>query len=152
MISLENEITSRITNDKINAGSWKERFGIELVKATINSIELSDKSKELLHEYAARKVELSAYSDIPLKASDIAAQQKIAQGIQEHGLGNMGGMIFGMNIAQNLGMNARGANNETSNSSINQQLELLKKLKDALDDGILTQEEFDIKKKEVLGL
>lgn len=149
LVSLENEITTRITNDAENAGSWKERFGFELVKATINSIELSDESKEIIRQYAVKKVELGAYSDIPQKASDIAAQQKIAQGIQDNGLGNMGGMIFGMNMAQNLGMTA-GA--KTSSSSVDQQLETVKKLKEALDAGILTSEEFDAKKKEVLGL
>ena len=147
LVSLENEITTRITNDAENAGSWKERFGFELVKATINSIELSDDSKEIIRQYAAKKVELGAYSDISQKASDIAAQQKIAQGIQDNGLGNMGGMIFGMNMAQNLGMTA-GA----KTSSVDQQLETVKKLKEALDAGILTPEEFDAKKKEVLGL
>ena len=34
----------------------------------------------------------------------------------------------------------------------NEQIETLKKLKDLLDAGVLTQEEFDAKKKEVLGL
>ena len=151
LVSLENEMTTLIANDKLNAGSWKERFGFELVKATINSIELSDDSKEILKQYAAKKVDLGAYSDIPQKASDIAAQQKIAQGIQDNGLGNMGGMIFGMNMAQNLGLNA-GLNAGAKPSSIDQQLETVKKLKEALDAGILTQEEFDAKKKEVLGL
>ena len=60
----------------------------------------------------------------------------------------MGGMIYGMNFAQGLSNNAR----PDSKNSIDQQLETLKKLKDALDSGILTQEEFDAKKKEVLGL
>ena len=53
LVSLENEITTRIANDEENAGSWKERFGFELVKATINSIELSDDSKEIIRQYAA---------------------------------------------------------------------------------------------------
>ena len=147
LASLENEISARIADDKLNAGSWRERFGFELVKATINSIELSDDSREILKHYAAKKVDLSAYNDVSQKASDIAAQQKIAQGIQEHGLGNMGGMIFGMNMAQGLGVNAG-----SKTTSIDQQLETLKKLKEALDAGILTQEEFDAKKREVLGL
>lgn len=147
LASLENEITTRISNDKDNAGSWKERFGFELVKATINSIELSDNSKEILRQYAAKKTALGAYSDISQKASDIAAQQKIAQGIRDNGFGNMGGMILGMNLAQNMGMTAG-----VKTSSVDQQLETVKKLKEALDAGILTQEEFDAKKKEVLGL
>jgi hypothetical protein len=36
--------------------------------------------------------------------------------------------------------------------SFDEQIETLKKLKDLLDAGILTQEEFDAKKKEIMGL
>ena len=146
--SMANEISAQISKDTLNAGTWKERFGFELVKATVESIELSDKSKELLNQYAAKKVDLSAYADISQKASDISAQQKIAQGIQDHGLGNMGGMIFGMNLAQGLGMNGR----EKDTSTVDQQLATLQKLKEALDSGILTTEEFEAKKKQILGL
>lgn len=145
--SLENEITKQITIDSENAGTWPARFGFELVKATIASIELSDESKALLNRYAERKVDVSAYQDLSQRASDIAAQQKIAEGIKEHGLGNAGGMVFGMNFAQNMGTNANTANHFT----IDQQVDILKKLKEALDNGILTQEEFDAKKREILS-
>jgi len=37
-------------------------------------------------------------------------------------------------------------------SAFDEKVESLKKLKDLLDSGILTQEEFDVKKKEILGL
>ncbi len=152
LASMGNEITRLISNDSANAGTWGNRFGFELVKATLNSIELSDDSKELLHHYAAKKMDLSAFDDVSQKASDISAQQKIAEGIQEHGFGNMGGMILGMNMAQGISMNPGGASGTTKTNAIDQQLETLKKLKEALDSGILTQEEFESKKKEVLGL
>lgn len=147
LVSLENEITSRIASDSENVGSWSARFGFRLVKATISSIELSDSSKEIIRKYAANKVEVDAYGSTSQKASDIAAQQKIAQGIQNRGFGGIGGAIFGMNMAQNMGATA-----SAKSSSVDQQLETVKKLKEALDAGILTQEEFNAKKKEVLGL
>ena len=118
LASLENEIANLIAGDTANAGTWKARFGFELVKVTIRNLELSDASKELINHYAAKKVDLSAYNDISQKASDIAAQQKIAQGIQDNGFGNVGGMIFASNIAQGLGVNA-GA----TKPSVDQQLE-----------------------------
>lgn len=91
---------------------------------------------------------IKAYDDVSQKTSNVAAQQKIAQSIQDNGLGDAGGMIFGMNIAQGLGTNA-----EVSESlSFNEQIETLKKLKDLMDAGILTEEEFNIKKKEIMGL
>lgn len=150
LVSLENEITNRIISDN-NVGTWKERFGFELVKASIGNIVLSEESKKLLQKYADKKIGLSAYNDIPQKASDISAQQNITQGIQNHGFGDMGGMIYGVNMAQSLGVNAGGLSN-SNNVSIDQQLGILNKLKAALDTGVLTQEEFDTKKKEILGL
>lgn len=36
--------------------------------------------------------------------------------------------------------------------SLDEQLDILKKLKELLDAGILTQDEFDMKKKQILGL
>lgn len=59
-------------------------------------------------------------------------------------------MVFGVNLAQGLDMNGRTRDN--TGNDISKQLEIVKQLKDALDCGILTQEEFDAKKKEVLGL
>ena len=147
LASLENEITKYISDDE-NVGSWKERFGFELVKATIGNISLTESSMNLLKKYADKKMELGAYSDISQKASDMSAQQKIAQGVQNHGFGDMGGMIYGVNLARNLDMYA----SKGENASVDQQLETLSKLKKALDEGILTQEEFDAKKKEILGL
>ena len=42
--------------------------------------------------------------------------------------------------------------NKKSLSSVNEQLEALKKAKELLDAGVLTQEEFEKKKKELLDL
>ena len=147
LISSENEISKSIFADPINAGTWELRFGLKLIKATIEDIELSDSSKELIKRFAERKMDLTALEDVTKKASDISAQQKIAEGIQNNGFGNVGGMLFGMNMAQ--GLNMVGG---TNSNSVDQQLETLKKLKDALDSGILTQEEFETKKKEVLEI
>lgn len=41
---------------------------------------------------------LRYYEEISAKRSNIAAQQKIASGIEQHGLGDGAGMIFGMNM------------------------------------------------------
>lgn len=57
-------------------------------------------------------------------------------------------VFFGMNLTQNLGNQAEAKRP----MSFEQQIEVVKKLKDLLDVGILTQEEFDAKKKEIMGL
>ena len=145
-----NELSIRISKDPLNAGSWKERFGFEIVKVSIENIEFSPESRELVHTYNANKMNLGAYESISQRASNIAAQQKIATGIQNNGFGEMGGMFVGMNMAQNIGANAEVK--VTSTMSFDEQINALKKLKELVDIGVLSQEEFEIKKKEIMGL
>lgn len=150
--SQANVLSSRITSDTLNAGSWADRFGFEVVKVSIENIELSDESKELVNKYNENRMNLYAYEDISQKASNIAAQQKIAEGVQENGFGDMGGMMFGVGMVQGLNPQNASTKEQGSKMSFDEQIETLKKLKDLLDAGILTQEEFDTKKKEIMGL
>lgn len=146
------EISKRISNDSYNAGTWKERFGFELVKVAVENIEFSPESRQLINQFSANKMNMRAYEDVSQRASNIAAQQKMAQGIQDNGLGNGGGMLFGMNMAQNIGSQGQPAATQSSSMSFDEQIETLKKLKDLVDMGVLTQAEFDAKKKEIMGL
>jgi membrane protease subunit (stomatin/prohibitin family) len=146
--SQANAISEKIANDPFNAGTWESRFGFKIVKVAVENIELSEQSKELINQFASNKMNLRAYEDVSQKASNISAQQKIAEGVRDNGLGEGGGMIFGMNIAQAIGNNAQPKNS----MSFDEQIETLKKLKELLDAGILTQEEFDNKKREIMGM
>ena len=114
----------------------------------IENIEFTEASRELVRQYSEKKMGMKAYEDVSQRTSNIAAQQKIAQGIQDNGFGNVGGMIMGMNVAQGLGAQAE----PKQTLSFDQQIETLKKLKELLDAGILSKEEFDAKKKEIMGL
>ena len=65
---------------------------------------------------------------------------------QEGGLAGLGaGLAFGNTIAQNV-QNVLAPNNQPK-----VKVEQLRELKGLLDDGILTQEEFDAEKKRILG-
>ena len=99
----------------------------------------------------------------------MAAQQKIAHGVEEHGFGDAGAMLFGAAFAQGINpMTAAQTNAAVAEQpvaarqpapaaapppmSVGDQLDAVKKLKELLDVGILTQDEFDSKKKQILGL
>lgn len=82
----------------------------------------SDDSRELVKQYSSKKMDMKAYDDVSQRTSNIAAQQKIAEGIRDNGLGNSGGMVYGMNIAQNLGPTAE----TKSKMSLDEQIELSK--------------------------
>ncbi len=143
-----NIIAKIVATDEDNAGTWENRFGFRIIKVAIENIEFTEESRALVRQYSENKMNLKAYDDISQKASNIAAQQKIASGIENNGLGDAGGMIMGMNIAQGIGSQAEAK----QTMSFDDQVEMLKKLKGLLDAGILSQEEFDAKKKEIMGL
>jgi membrane protease subunit (stomatin/prohibitin family) len=150
--SQANEIAAKISDANSNAGTWKDRFGFQIVNVGIENIEFSPESRELVKQYSSNKMNLKAFEDISQRSSNIAAQQKIAQGIQDNGLGNGAGMIFGMNMAQCLNPQNASKSESKPEMSFDEQIKAVKKLKDLLDDGILSQDEFDAKKKEIMGL
>jgi membrane protease subunit (stomatin/prohibitin family) len=170
-----NRISEQVAHDSANAGTWGERFGFTIMKVAIENIEFSPESRKLVQQFAANRMNLTAYEDVSQHAANIGAQQHIAEGVKDHGLGDGAGMLLGMNLAQNLNPlnvstpNATGnemqaqasQSDEAPHASASQhvemlpldkQLEALKRLKELLDAGILTQEEFGAKKREILGL
>ncbi len=167
-----NAIASAISADEANAGTWTERFGIALVGLAIENIEFSDQSRELVRRYSEKKMDVAAYEGISAQAGNMAAQQMIAEGVRNNGLGEGGSMLFGLGFAGGLnpqnasqvqapqaaaqvaGVSAGAAASEPASAapSLDEQIETLKKLKELVDMGILSQEEFEAKKSQLLGL
>lgn len=145
-------ISEVIADDNAALGAWITRFGLDVVQVGIESIELSPESRELVKQYSAKMMGVKAYEGISLGASNMAAQQKIAEGVQAHGLGDGAGMIFGMNLAQSVSPQTAAPASEWAAYTLDEQIEAVKKLKDLVDTGILSQEEFEAKKKEVMRL
>lgn len=151
-------VAELIADDSSTLGSWITRYGLDVVQVGIESIEFSPESRELVKQYSANKMNLSAFEGISQQASNVAAQQKVAEGVQDHGLGEGGGMLFGMNLAQAISpLTAAPVAQavvppQTAGLSLDQQIETVKKLKDLADAGVLSQDEFEAKKKEVMGL
>ena len=150
--SQANEVAAIISAEKTNAGAWKERFGFQIVQIAIENIEFSPESRELVKQYSSKQMDWKVYENVSQQSSNIAAQQKIAQGVQDHGLGNIPGMMFGMGLVQGLNPQNVAQTEPKATVSIDQQIETLKKLKDLLDVGILSEDEFNAKKKEIIGI
>lgn len=160
-------IVATISSADSSAGTWSERFGIEVANVGIESIEFTPESRELVKQYSSNRMNVSAFEDISQHSSNVSAQQKIAQGVQDHGLGEGGALLFGMNLAQ--GMNPQNAQPTAQAAaqasaepaaqpaaqrtlSFDEQIDAVKKMKDLVDAGVLTEEEFTAKKKEIMGL
>ena len=157
------KIADQIRSEGENAGTWRQRFGIELCGVAVENIEFSDDSRELVHSYSEKKMSVRAYEGVSAQAGNMAAQQMIAEGVRENGLGDGGNMLFGLGLAGSL--NPQNASQATEAAapakdvdarpaapSVDDQVETLKKLKELVDMGILTPEEFTAKKKQLLGL
>lgn len=157
------KIADQIRSEGENAGTWRQRFGIELCGVAVENIEFSDDSRELVRSYSEKKMSVRAYEGVSAQAGNMAAQQMIAEGVRENGLGDGGNMLFGLGLAGSL--NPQNASQATEAAapakdvdarpaapSVDDQVETLKKLKELVDMGILTPEEFAAKKKQLLGL
>ncbi len=153
------EITDVLASEDKDVGTWEERYGFKLVALSVRNIELTDGSRELIQQYASTRMSVSAFENISQSAGDIAYKQKVGEGVKEHGFGDGAGIIMGMNVAQDINSNRLiepgqegDLKKATVGLSIDEQIETIKKLKELMDAGLLTQDEFELKKKEVMKL
>lgn len=152
-------LSDLIADDESALGAWIHRFGLDVVQVGIESIEFTAESRELVKRYSANRMNVSAFEGISQQAANMAAQQKIAQGVQNHGLGDGGGLVFGMGLAQSVSpqtaapvAQASPPAGQTPSLTVDEQIETIKKLKELMDAGILSSDEFEAKKKQVMGL
>ena len=145
-------IAAQVSAGSIGAGSWAERFGIEVVNVGIENIEFTPEARDLVKQYSTNLMNLKAFESVSQQSSNISAQQKIAQGVQANGLGDGGGTIFGMNLAQGINTQTGAQPSQTTMLSFDEQIEAVKKMKELMDAGLLSEEEFAAKKREIMGL
>lgn len=148
-----------IAHDESALGAWIQRFGLDVVQVGIESIEFTPESRELVKQYSSNKMNVAAYEGVSQEASNKSAQQKIAQGVEDHGLGDGGGLVFGMGLAQGMNPQTAAPNapsaptgDQNPSLTVDQQIDAVKKLKELADAGILSADEFEAKKKAVMGL
>lgn len=147
------------------AYQWKTDRGLEIVKTAILAIEYDEDTKKLLSDVKKADALSGARGNSFM-------QQSVARGMQAAGENGGGsGMAFmgmGMQAAagamQGVSQEPTGTNpfinvagaatteNAAPASTGNDPYEEIKKAKELLDAGIITQEEFDAKKKSLLGI
>lgn len=133
--SVANELFDSISNDQKNVGLWEKRFGFKITNVALENIELSDDSAELVRTYSISKMQVKGYGDYPHHTMNPAYQKQNEPSFNNDStVGNSDNVI----------------NRQTM--SIEKQIEALNMLKELRDNGVLTDEEFNIKKKEILNL
>lgn len=146
---------------------WKSDRGLEIVKTAILSIEYDADTKALLSD--VKKADALSGT-----RGNSFMQQSVARGVQaagengggagmafmgmgmQAGAGMMSGVQQPSNANQNPFINVAGAatanTTETPAQVQGDPYAELKKMKELLDAGIITQEDFDAKKKQLLGI
>lgn len=150
-----------------DAYQWKSDRGLEIVKTAILSIEYDADTKALLSDVKKADALSGARGNSFM-------QQSVARGVQaagengggtgmafmgmgmQAGAGMMNGVQQPANANQNPFINVGGvAAANTTEAPVQAQEDPyaeLKKMKELLDAGIITQEDFDAKKKQLLGI
>ena len=129
-----------------DAYQWKSDRGLEIEKVAITAIEYDDDTKKLLSDVKKADALSGARGNSFM-------QQSVARGFEAAGQNGGSGMAF-MGMGVNAAGAAMGAFNQPVNNTQNTQedpYEKLTKMKKLLDDGVISQEDFDEAKKNLLG-
>lgn len=125
-----------------NLNSYTQTIGVQFSKVMIENISLPDEVEKLIDEQSGIGM-ASRNMDSFMQYQTARAMRDAAQ--QEGGLAGLGASFaLGNSMAQNINENLQAPNNAKT------KVEQLRELKELLDDGILTQEEFNAEKKKIL--
>lgn len=130
-----------------DAYQWKSTRGLEIVKVAIQTIEYDEDTKKLLSDVKKADALSGARGNSFM-------QQAVARGFQaagensKDGVASMAFMGMGMNA---VGGAVGGLQQQTQNTA-EDPYERLAKLKELLDKGVITQEEFNAAKAKLLGI
>ncbi len=139
-----------------------QRFGIEIVNFNVERISIPPEEQQKLQEILAKRMEIEQLSQIKVAQGYVAARtfdtlEKAAQNdggaagnLLTGGLGIGIGVGAGVNIGQQLGQNLN-VQPEPGGSTSDDPLEKLAKVKRMLEAGLITQEDFDKKKADILA-
>ena len=126
---------------------WKTDRGLEIVKVAIQAIEYDEDTKELLKDVKKADALSGARGNSFM-------QQSVARGMQAAGENGGGaGMAFmgmGMNAAGNVMGAVQQPTQPTNTQPQEDPYEKLAKYKKMLDEGLITQEDYDEQKKKIL--
>ncbi len=126
--------------------AWKTDRGLEIVKVAIQAIEYDEDTRKLLSDVKKADALSGARGNSFM-------QQSVARGFQAAGEngGGAAGMAF-MGMGMNAVGGAMGGLQQPVQQPQEDPMEKLKKYKEMLDAGLITQEDYDAQKKKLLGV
>ena len=140
--------------EKDIAGEF-DRFGIEIINFNIENISIPSEEMLKIQEIYAKKAELTAlgqnyqivktFETLERAAGNEGAAGGIFSGGLGLGMGLGGGVTMGQQLAQNMSIPS------TPQASSDDPVAKLGKLKSLLDSGLISQDDFNAKKAEILA-
>jgi membrane protease subunit (stomatin/prohibitin family) len=151
-----NDLSSFIAKD---IGPEFERFGIEIVNFNVERISIPEEEQKRFQEILGRRMEIDQISKAQVGLAyttmrtfdtlETAAGNEAGSAGQllSAGLGLGAGLGAGMPIGQKIG---EVMNVQPQNSQLDDPMAKLNKLKQLLENGLISQEDFDKKKQQIL--
>lgn len=145
------ELATALTNEGGPAGSWLERFGLEVVATAISAVDYDEASRELMDKYN-RGLLLgggvgNAYTQTRIADSAMAMAESGEGGAGmmglAMGLGAIGGTVTGLTQPTS-------ATGSPEPASASDPVAVLAQLKAMLDQGLITPEQYTTKQQEIL--
>lgn len=127
-----------------DAYQWKSERGLSIVKTAIVSIEYDENTRELLKTVQRADALSGARGNSNLQAS-------VAQGMQSAGENSGAAGMMGIGMAGGM-MGGIGGLQQPVAPAAEDPIQKLKKAKDMLDMGLITQQDYDALKAKTLGL
>lgn len=134
---------------------WKSERGIEIIRVVMEPIEYDEESQAIFNQAREDDRELrrdrKRAQTLSGDLGNAFMQQAVARGMQAAGENGGGAGLAFMGMGLNAAGNMMGAVQQT-NAIQEDPYEKLAKFKKMLDDGLITQEEYDEQKKKILGV
>lgn len=128
-----------------------DRFGIEIVNFNIERISIPDEETKKFQDVLGKKMEASQLStaDVSQNYITIKSMDALSKAAESSGnpMGAMVGVGLGVGMAGALGRQMANSINDTQDAP----MQRLQKLKSMLDAGLITQDDFDSKKQQILS-
>lgn len=142
------ELAAALTNESGPDGSWLERFGLEVVSAAISSIEYDQASRELMDKYNKGLMLGGAVGNAYAQATVADSALAMAEG--GGGGTDMMGLAMGLGA---IGGTVAGLSQPTAPTAAppSDPVAVLGQLKEMLDQGLISQDQYAAKQQEVLG-
>lgn len=138
-----------------------DRFGLELINFNIESVNIPEDEMQKIQEVFAKKMEAEQLSkaDIGQNYATIKTFETLKTAAENpgEGGGGVGGMLgagigigAGLPIGQSLGNQMNITSQQQSNTTEKSVQERLLEIKNLFEQGLISQEQFDSKQKEIL--